>query len=315
MLFKSFSPKQDNFRDRVSLFRKSSILLSFILIGRYFYCSSRLKQGLISGIYQNFSLFRATSGKIESMFKVVGDFHLKHRIGKGNYADVYLGEHKTTGKPYAIKVIAKERFSHPKLISGLESEVKIMREFTHRNIVQLERYFSSQNNFYLVLDYCAGGDLSKFIKKSQRLRENTAFNFLSQIADGISFLNERNFIHRDLKSANVLLTETSPNATLKIADFGFARQLQGDALAGTACGTPLYMAPEILEAREYDAKADIWSIGCIFYEMLAGHCPFSGVNETDLLNNIRTKELRVPSDVSKVSVGILVKVSPFSFCF
>lgn len=183
-----------------------------------------------------------------------------------------------------------------------------MREFTHRNIVQLERYFSSQNNFYLVLDFCAGGDLSKYIKKSQRLRENTAFNFLSQIADGIAFLNERNFIHRDLKSANVLLTEASPNATLKIADFGFARQLQGDALAGTACGTPLYMAPEILEAREYDAKADIWSIGCIFYEMLAGHCPFSGVNETDLLNNIRTKELRVPSDVSKVSVGILVKV-------
>eukprot|EP01033_Poteriospumella_lacustris_P008377 gene8377-6046_t len=239
------------------------------------------------------------------MFKQVGDYELKNRIGRGNYADVYLGVHVKTREQYAIKVIAKEKFSHPKLIAGLESEVKIMKEFNHRNLLSLKKYFSSANNFYLVMEYCAGGDLNKFIKKVGRLREEHAFNFLAQLAEGIAFLNEQGFIHRDLKTANVLLTEETVRATLKIADFGFARQLQSDALAQTPCGTPLYMAPEVLAAGQYDAKADIWSIGCIFYEMLAGQVPFGGVNETDLLNNIRTKELRAPADVSPVSISIL----------
>lgn len=175
------------------------------------------------------------------MFKQVGDYELKNRIGRGNYADVYLGVHVKTREQYAIKVIAKEKFSHPKLIAGLESEVKIMKEFNHRNILSLKKYFSSANNFYLVMEYCAGGDLNKFIKKVGRLREEHAFNFLAQLAEGIAFLNEQGFIHRDLKTANVLLTEETVRATLKIADFGFARQLQSDALAQTPCGTPLYM--------------------------------------------------------------------------
>lgn len=182
------------------------------------------------------------------MFKQVGDYELKNRIGRGNYADVYLGVHVKTREQYAVKVISKEKFSHPKLIAGLESEVKIMKEFNHRNILSLKKYFSSANNFYLVMEYCAGGDLNKFIKKVGRLREEHAFNFLAQLAEGIAFLNEQGFIHRDLKTANVLLTEETVRATLKIADFGFARQLQSDALAQTPCGTPLYMvrAPTLL---------------------------------------------------------------------
>ena len=243
--------------------------------------------------------------------KVVGEYQLTEKIGKGNYADVYLGFHKNTGQKYAIKAISKDTFSEPKLLTGLESEIRIMREFQHPNILQLFKYFSSEKNFYLVLEYCTGGDLSKFIRKRTRLSEGLAYNFLLQLAEGLSFLNENNFIHRDLKPANVLLTEASESAILKIADFGFARHLTGASLAQTRCGTPLYMAPEILEARDYDAKADIWSVGCIFYEMLVGTCPFKGTNEIDLLNNIRTKALKVPSDVeiSKVSIDILSKVS------
>lgn len=180
-----------------------------------------------------------------TMFKQVSDYELRTKIGRGNYADVFLGVHVKTHEQYAIKVIAKDKFQHPKLMAGLESEVKIMKEFAHRNIVHLKKFFSSTNNYYLVLEFCAGGDLSKFIKKMTRIREDYAFNFLTQLAEGISFLNERGFIHRDLKSANVLLTEASVNATLKIADFGFARVLQGDALAQTPCGTPLYMVSHL----------------------------------------------------------------------
>lgn len=270
-----------------------------------------------------------------AMSKTVGEYVLKEKIGKGSFADVYKGTHKVTGLKYAIKAISKEILSEPKLLAGLESEIKIMREFSHQNIVCLHEYFSSEKNFYLVLELCEGGDLSKFIRKKKRLDERLAHNFLTQIASGLAFLHDRNFIHRDLKPANVLLSENSDNAILKLADFGFARQLNVAALAQTRCGTPLYMvrallwvhqckyllltsfcfirssqAPEILESKDYDGKADVWSVGCIFYEMLVGTSPFKGLNEGDLLMNIKTKELNVPKEVvlSKVSIEILIKV-------
>ncbi len=175
------------------------------------------------------------------MSKTVGDYQLKEKIGKGSYADVYKGTHKVTGQKYAIKTISKDILSEPKLLAGLESEIKIMREFVHENIVCLHEYFSSEKNFYLVLELCEGGDLSKFIKKKKRLDERLAHNFLAQITSGLAFLHEKNFIHRDLKPANVLLSEFSDNAVLKLADFGFARQLSVASLAQTRCGTPLYM--------------------------------------------------------------------------
>lgn len=244
------------------------------------------------------------------MSKSVGEYQLREKIGKGSYADVYKGIHKPTGRVYAIKAISKEILTEQKLIVGLESEIKIMREFAHENIVQLHEYFSSEKNFYLVLELCKGGDLSKYIRKNRRLSENISYSFLFQLANGLSYLHENNFIHRDLKPANVLLSEFSDRAVLKLADFGFARHLAVASLAQTRCGTPLYMAPEILESRDYDTKADVWSIGCIFYEMLVGTCPFKGTNEIDLLFNIKTKDLHVPKDVelSKHSREILVKL-------
>jgi len=176
------------------------------------------------------------------MYKVVGDYHLKEKIGKGNFADVYLGTHRSTGLKYAIKAISKELFVEPKLLAGLESEIKIMKDLIHPNIIQLFKYFSSEKNFYLVVEYCAGGDLSKYIRKNHQLTEVVALNFLWQISEGIYFLHENRFIHRDLKPANVLLCESADETiTLKLADFGFARTLNIAALAQTRCGTPLYM--------------------------------------------------------------------------
>jgi serine/threonine-protein kinase ULK/ATG1 len=176
------------------------------------------------------------------MSKTVGDYQIKERIGKGSFAEVYLGTNLVDGKRYAIKVISKELMnSEPKLAAGLESEIRIMHEFIHPHIVRLHRYFSSEKNFFLVLDYCQGGDLSKFIRKKGRLSEPAALRFLHQLAEGLHFLKEKNFVHRDLKPANVLLSEFSESATVKLADFGFARYLLEASLAQTRCGTPLYM--------------------------------------------------------------------------
>lgn len=168
-----------------------------------------------------------------------------------------------------------------------------MKEFKHPNIVSLLEQFENSKSIFLVLELCNGGDLSNFIRKQdgKKLSEECSIRFLYQLCCGLLFLRENNIIHRDLKPANILLTEKSENAILKLADFGFARMLESSSLAHTHCGTPLYMAPEIFELKDYDNKADIWSIGCIFYEMLFGFPPYSGLNHKDLLNNIRNKSI------------------------
>ena len=224
-----------------------------------------------------------------------------------------------------------EKVGDPKLMENLEQEIAIMRDYLHENIVQLFEHFSSQRYIYLVLELCPGGDLSKYIKKRGRIDEVVTHGFLKQISDGLQFLQSKNVIHRDLKPANILLSELSDRAILKIADFGFAKQLvEAASMAQTPCGSPLYMAPEIFEMQEYDAKADVWyvdnefprithppshppsiscllhtlyhtvhrSVGCIFYEMLVGCPPFKGSNPRELFQNIRTKQLQVPTLLS-----------------
>ena len=251
-----------------------------------------------------------------------------------------------------------ERIGDRRLQENLTTEIAIMRDMRHINIVGLYNTFENSKYIFLVLELCRGGDLSTFIKRSagRRLDESIAQSFLRQLADGLYFLSERNIIHRDLKPANVLLSEPSEFAILKLADFGFAKHLAEATLAHTQCGSPLYMvsgsiiiniefsvhycskdstintmtnnanfnaiisllyihactkAPEILENQEYDSKADLWSVGCVFYEMLAGTTPFHGTNQRNLLSNILSKPLDIPADVSvgALSVHLLRDVS------
>jgi len=199
----------------------------------------------------------------------------------------------------AVKVVARDKLTE-KLQQNLASEIHILKHMRHPNVVALYTFQKRSSTICLVLEYCGGGDLHRFIREQPngRLREDIAQRFLRHLASGLQFLWEENLIHRDIKPQNILLTERSENAVLKIADFGFARYIGPTALAATLCGTPLYMAPEVLENSQYDTKADIWSVGCVYFEMLVGKPPFTGANHVELLKNIRTKRLQVPDDVS-----------------
>ena len=150
---------------------------------------------------------------------------------------------------------------------------------------------------YLILEFCGGGDLQKFIRSRQRLSEATAQHFMRDLALGLEFIWSKHLIHRDLKPQNLLLSANDERASLKIADFGFARHLEAAAMAETLCGSPLYMAPEILSFKKYDAKADIWSVGTVLFEMIVGHPPFGGADHKQLLQNIKQSELRIPPDI------------------
>lgn len=280
--------------------------------------------------------------------KVVAGYALQQRLGSGSFATVYKGvkvNSSDVGEAcsntlegmdiVAIKAITRTSDKlTKKVLENLEMEISILRNYRHPNIVCLHDVQKTERHFFLILEYCGGGDLQRLIRtrKAGRLSETLSRRLMRDLASGLKFLWSQELIHRDIKPQNLLITGPLPldeihdpdkldaneeirqeadfpssKFALKIADFGFARHLQTASLAETLCGSPLYMAPEILQHQRYDAKADLWSVGTVLFEMIAGKPPFNGENHIDLLRNIQRKAVRLPNDVrvSKECVNLL----------
>uniref|UniRef100_A0A452RR52 Unc-51 like autophagy activating kinase 1 n=1 Tax=Ursus americanus TaxID=9643 RepID=A0A452RR52_URSAM len=179
----------------------------------------------------------------------------------------------------AVKCINKKNLAKSQTLLG--KEIKILKELKHENIVALY-------DFQVRLGYCNGGDLADYLHTMRTLSEDTIRLFLQQIAGAMRLLHSKGIIHRDLKPQNILLSNpggrrANPNnIRVKIADFGFARYLQSNMMAATLCGSPMYMAPEVIMSQHYDGKADLWSIGTIVYQCLTGKAPFQASSPQDL---------------------------------
>ncbi|KAJ5669179.1 Serine/threonine-protein kinase atg1 [Penicillium macrosclerotiorum] len=272
----------------------------------------------------------------------IGPYTRHGKIGSGSFATVYRGTHAKSKTFVAIKSVNLSKLNK-KLKDNLSSEIDILKCLHHPHIVALIDCHESTSHIHLVMEFCALGDLSQFIKKRQYLgnhpetqemvakypnpdhkiaglNEVIVRHFLKQLASALHFLRERNLIHRDIKPQNLLLcpapttyragrsriiplkgSENSYDPAtgleslpmLKIADFGFARSLPSTSLAETLCGSPLYMAPEILRYEKYDAKADLWSVGTVLFEMVEGRPPFRASNHVELLRRIEKGEDRI----------------------
>ncbi|KAI3942917.1 hypothetical protein MKW92_042524 [Papaver armeniacum] len=196
--------------------------------------------------------------------RVVGDYIVGKQIGSGSFSVVWHARHRVHGLEVAIKEIVMDRLSK-KLQDNLLQEIEILRKINHPNIIRLFDIIEVPGRINLVLEYCRGGDLSRYIQRHERIPEDTAKHFMKQLAAGLQILRQNNLIHRDLKPQNLLLTTNDNQAVLKIADFGFARSLQPRGLAETLCGSPLYMAPEIMQLQKYDAKVTAYH----FYLLVA----------------------------------------------
>uniref|UniRef100_A0A3B4AZG3 non-specific serine/threonine protein kinase n=1 Tax=Periophthalmus magnuspinnatus TaxID=409849 RepID=A0A3B4AZG3_9GOBI len=213
------------------------------------------------------------------------EFSRKDLIGHGAFAVVFKGRHKEKHDwEVAVKCINKKNLAKSQTLLG--KEIKILKELKHENIVALLDFQETASSVYLVMEYCNGGDLADYLHKGT-LSEDTIRVFLQQIAGAMRVLQAKGIIHRDLKPQNILLSyppgrkSHSNNTCIKI-DFGFARYLQNNMMAATLCGSPMYMAPEVIMSQSYDAKADLWSIGTIVFQCLTGKAPFQASSPQDL---------------------------------
>ena len=143
----------------------------------------------------------------------------------------------------------------------LEQEIKVLKQIENEFVIRLLEILKSKNNIYLVTEYCNGTDMANYLRLKKRISEEEAVYILQQVIRGFYHIRQKNVIHRDFKLANILIH----NNQIKIADFGFAKVLESSSQTGTSLGTPVTMAPEVLEEKQYTSKADIWSIGVVFY--------------------------------------------------
>ena len=220
---------------------------------------------------------------------IMQDYVLTERIGQGTYATVYKGFKKGNQREIvAVKCIKKSRLNKNST-ENLFREIEILKSLDHEHIVKLKDFQWDEDNIFLILEYCSGGDLSSYIKRYRRLPEQVARKFLRQLASALSYIREKNISHMDLKPQNLLI-ESKYNCSLKVGDFGFAQYLLGKEGQNSLRGSPLYMAVEMFTTDTYDASVDLWSTGVILYETLFGYAPFASKTFDELEEKIVSSE-------------------------
>lgn len=209
-------------------------------------------------------------------------------LGEGQFSVVRRAKHKATGRSFAVKCIRKVSLTEEDL-AALVDEVQVMRKLDHPNLVKLVDFFSESEYFYLVMELMTGGELFNRIVAKTCYTEREARDLVKTLAAAIAYCHEQGVVHRDLKPENILLADDTDDAVVKIADFGFAKQSDEgtDFALETACGTPGYVAPEILMGKPYGKEVDVWSLGVIFYILLCGYPPFHDDNQTKLFRKIK----------------------------
>ncbi|RYH02866.1 serine/threonine-protein kinase [archaeon] len=231
-------------------------------------------------------------------------FDKKAILGGGNGGTVYLGIDNESKAKVAIKVVAKSRLIHN--LVDIEVEQGALK-LSHPHILHLVHAYEDKNNYYLVTNFCSGGDLEAYVKNQGALPESVAKLFLVDIVKAVWYLSEHNLIHRDIKPSNLLLNDMS----IIVGDFGTAKFLDINRMAKTCVGTMYFCAPEVLLAESYDHQADMWSIGVTLYYMLTATLPFDITNEFKYRRAAREGDVIVPENRAQISDelwDIIVKV-------
>lgn len=238
-----------------------------------------------NGGLKNGSSFHAIEDLAETWpNEVTEKYHIRQVVGDGNFAVVRVCYSRASRKEFAVKIIDKAKCQGKEHM--IESEISILSAIEHPNIIQLEEVFDFPGEKYLVMEYVQGGDLFDAIAADIKYSESVARDMIHDLADALQYLHDRMVCHRDIKPENLLVIDRHTTKSLKLADFGLAVAVREPLF--TVCGTPTYVAPEILAETGYGVKVDVWAIGVIMYILLCGYPPFSSRtnNQEELFDQI-----------------------------
>lgn len=216
-------------------------------------------------------------------------YKLGKELGAGAFSVVKEGTHKQSGDSFAVKIVTKDKLSEEDEIA-LRDEIAVLHEIDHANVIKLYDVFDEKGFYYLITEKMLGGELFDRIVQKSYYNEKEARDVCKILFLAIAHCHSKTVAHRDLKPENLLLASESDDSNLKIADFGFSKKCPTRRCLKTQCGTPGYVAPEILEGDSYDTQADMWSLGVIVYILLGGYPPFIEQNQRDLFKKIRKGE-------------------------
>ncbi|CAA0836216.1 CBL-interacting serine/threonine-protein kinase 10 [Striga hermonthica] len=229
-------------------------------------------------------------------------------LGQGTFAKVYHARNIENGSSVAIKVIEKDKILKVGLMEQIKREISTMNLARHPNIVQLYEVLATKSKIYFVMEYMKGGELFNKVAKG-KLKPDSARKYFQQLISAVDFCHSRGIYHRDLKPENLLLDE---NGNLKVSDFGLSALSESrkqDGLLHTTCGTPAYVAPEVVSRKGYDgSKADIWSCGVILFVLLSGELPFHDSNLMEMYRKISKGEFKYPNWVSSEARRLISKI-------
>ncbi|CAB4423505.1 unnamed protein product [Rhizophagus irregularis] len=236
------------------------------------------------------------SKRIEPRVWHLDDFEMGNPLGEGRFGRVYMAREKDSKKIVAIKVIFKKEFRENNMIEQLKREVEIQSHLRHSNILRLYGYFHDKHRVFLVLEYAENGELYKNLQKDGPFTEHKAASYISQIAAALVYLQKKKVIHRDMKPENILL---SSDGKIKISDFGWAIHTpDASQRRMTFCGTPDYLAPEMIKDMGYGQKIDAWALGVLCYEFLVGEPPFMVEDLRETYQKIATVDYKIPDQIS-----------------
>eukprot|EP01128_Nolandella_sp_AFSM9_P009602 TRINITY_DN621_c0_g1_i1.p1 TRINITY_DN621_c0_g1~~TRINITY_DN621_c0_g1_i1.p1 ORF type:complete len:342 (-),score=115.40 TRINITY_DN621_c0_g1_i1:49-966(-) len=233
-------------------------------------------------------------------------------LGQGYFAVVKVCHHKKTGKKYAVKLVNKSLVEKEETLAN---EIDILSSIDHPNCVNLVAMFDTEDILFIVMELMEGGELYEEIVRRKLFTEEDAAHIINQLCAALDYLHERGIVHRDLKLENLLLKSTD-SLDIKLADFGLSKLYSGEALQ-TACGTPFYVAPDVLLGTGYGPAVDMWSVGVLAYVLLSGRLPFAADSDAELFRMIIAGDLKWKSpqfdDVSpeaKTLIKNLINTDP-----
>lgn len=228
-------------------------------------------------------------------------------IGVGGFGKVYKVRHKVSQNIYAIKVISKAKIVEHDLVEQIKLEVQIMYKLNHPYVVKLYNHYEDDDSFYLILEYAPKGQIYTLLKKEGKFSERVCAQYLREVISACQYLHSLDppIIHRDIKPENILLDE---QGAVKLADFGWSNFFSEEERRQTYCGTPEYLAPEMIKQSGHDKSLDIWNLGVLLFELLTGSPPFEGANQSILFENILNHKVKWPTRFNSIAKDLIQKL-------